>query len=83
MIKLQNFPNSYRLVYRVINPSVLDQLQKTREAKLEYDRLMSQRLGVQVTFGMMYALGLRLPAGSDLGGLVVFRQDRGARGAVA
>ncbi|WP_373504813.1 ATP-binding protein [Aestuariivirga sp.] len=56
MIKLQNFPNSFLLVYRVINPSVLDQLSKTREAKVEYDRLMSQRLGVQVTFGMMYAL---------------------------
>ena len=56
LIKLQNFPNSYLLVYRVINPSVLDQLQKTRDAKLEYDRLMSQRLGVQVTFGLMYAL---------------------------
>jgi two-component system nitrogen regulation sensor histidine kinase NtrY len=56
LIKLQNFPNSYLMVYRVINPSVLDQLKKTREAKQEYDTLMSQRLGVQVTFGMMYAL---------------------------
>ena len=56
LIKLQGFPNSYLMVYRVINPSVLDQLQKTREAKQEYDTLMSQRLGVQVTFGMMYAL---------------------------
>jgi two-component system, NtrC family, nitrogen regulation sensor histidine kinase NtrY len=56
LIKLQNFPNSYLLVYRVINPSVLDQLQKTREAKLEYDRLRSQRLGVQLTFGLMYAV---------------------------
>ena len=56
LIKLQNFPDSYLLVYRVINPSVLDQLKKTREAKQEYDKLMSQRLGVQVTFGLMYAV---------------------------
>ena len=56
LIKLQNYPNSYLLIYRVINPSVLDQLQKTREAKLEYDRLMSQRIGVQVTFGLMFAV---------------------------
>lgn len=56
LIKLQNFPASYLLVYRVINPSVLDQLKKTREAKQEYDKLMSQRLGVQVTFGLMYAV---------------------------
>ena len=56
LIKLQNFPNSYLLVYRVINPSVLDQMKKTREAKLEYDLLMSQRVGVQLTFGLMYAV---------------------------
>ncbi len=56
LIKLQNFPNSYLLVYRVINASVLDQLEKTRESKLEYDKLMSQRLGVQLTFGLMYAV---------------------------
>ena len=40
----------------MINPSVLDQLKKTREAKQEYDKLMSQRLGVQLTFGLMYAV---------------------------
>ena len=56
LIKLQNFPDSFLLVYRVINPSVLDQLKKTREAKQEYDRLMAERLGVQLTFGLMYAV---------------------------
>ena len=56
LIKLQNFPDSYLLIYRVINPSVLDQLAKTRAAKEEYDKLMAQRLGVVVTFGMMYAV---------------------------
>jgi two-component system nitrogen regulation sensor histidine kinase NtrY len=56
LIKLQNFPNSYLMVYRVINKSVISLLEKTREAKNEYDTLMSQRLGVQVTFAMVYAL---------------------------
>ncbi len=56
LIALQNFPGLYFYVYRVINPSVIDQLAKTREAKEEYDRLMQQRTGVQLTFGMMYAL---------------------------
>ena len=56
LIKLQNFPESFLLVYRVINPSVLDQLKKTREAKQEYDRLMAERFGVQLTFGLMYAV---------------------------
>jgi two-component system nitrogen regulation sensor histidine kinase NtrY len=56
LFKLPNYPNQYLLIYRVINASVLDQLKKTREAKQEYDRLMSQRLGVQLTFGLMYAV---------------------------
>jgi len=56
LIKLPNFDNAYLMVYRIINPSVQKQLRDAREAKKEYDRLMSQRLGVQLTFGMMFAL---------------------------
>jgi two-component system nitrogen regulation sensor histidine kinase NtrY len=56
LIKLQNFPDHYLYIYRVINASVLDQLAKTRDAKAEYDKLMQQRLGVQLTFAMMYAV---------------------------
>ncbi len=56
VIKLQNFDNQYLYVYRVINPSVIDQLQKARESKIEYDKLMAQRVGVQLTFAMMYGV---------------------------
>jgi len=56
LIKLQNFPTHYFYVYRFISPTVIEQLTKTREAKVEYDRLLNQRTGVQLTFGMMYAL---------------------------
>lgn len=56
LIKLQGFTGEYLYIYRVINPSVIDQLAKTREAKQEYDRLMSQRLGVQLTFALMYGV---------------------------
>ncbi len=56
LIKLQGFPSHYFYVYRFISPTVIEQLAKTREAKAEYDRLLSQRTGVQFTFGMMYAL---------------------------
>ena len=56
LIKLQNFPTHYFYVYRFISPTVIEQLTKTREAKAEYDRLLSQRNGVQLTFGMMYAV---------------------------
>jgi two-component system, NtrC family, nitrogen regulation sensor histidine kinase NtrY len=56
LIKLQSFPAHYFYVYRLISPAVIEQLTKTREAKAEYDRLMKQRTGVQLTFGMVYAL---------------------------
>ena len=56
LLKLQDFDGEYLYIYRVVNPSVIDQLAKTREAKQEYDRLMSQRLGVQLTFALMYGV---------------------------
>ena len=56
LIKLQSFPSHYLYVYRVISPTVIEQLTKTREAKAEYDRLLSQRVGVQLTFALMYAV---------------------------
>jgi len=56
LIKLQNFPTHYFYVYRFISPTVIEQLTKTREAKVEYDNLLKQRTGVQLAFGMMYAV---------------------------
>jgi two-component system, NtrC family, nitrogen regulation sensor histidine kinase NtrY len=56
LIKLQNFPSHYLYVYRVISPTVVDQLVKTRAAKAEYDTLLDQRTGVQLTFALVYAL---------------------------
>ena len=37
LIKLQSFPSHYFYVYRLISPTVIEQLTKTREAKAEYD----------------------------------------------
>ena len=56
LIKLQGYPSHYLLVYRVLSPVVIDQLVKTRDAKKEYDTLMEQRLGTQLTFASTYAL---------------------------
>jgi two-component system, NtrC family, nitrogen regulation sensor histidine kinase NtrY len=56
LIKLQGYPSHYLYIYRVLSPVVIEQLVKTREAKAEYDQLMKQRLGVQLTFGLTYAL---------------------------
>ncbi|MFL5260344.1 MAG: ATP-binding protein [Hyphomicrobiales bacterium] len=55
LIKLTNFPSHYLYVYRAANPQVLSQLDETRAAKAEYDQLLQQRSGVQVTFALMYA----------------------------
>ena len=55
LIKLTNFPSHYLYVYRAVNPQVLSQLDETRAAKTEYDQLLQQRYGVQITFALMYA----------------------------
>jgi two-component system, NtrC family, nitrogen regulation sensor histidine kinase NtrY len=56
LIKLQGYPSHYLYAYRVLSPIVVEQLTKTKEAKAEYDRLLKQRVGVQLTFGLVYAL---------------------------
>jgi len=56
LIRLQNYPGAYLMVYRVINKSAIGLLERTRAAKQEYDLLMERRFGVQITFGMVYAL---------------------------
>ena len=56
LIKLQAFGGKYLYVYRIISPTVINQLTKTREAKAEYDKLLGQRVGVQLTFALMYAV---------------------------
>jgi two-component system, NtrC family, nitrogen regulation sensor histidine kinase NtrY len=56
LIKLQGFTNNYLYVYRVVSPVVIEQLVKTKAAKAEYDSLREQRLGRQLTFGLVYAL---------------------------
>ena len=56
LVKMQGFPSHYLYVYRIVSPAVVEQLVKTRDAKAEYDQLSKQRLGVQATFGAVYAL---------------------------
>ena len=53
--KLSGFPNHYLYVYRLVNPAVVGQLSKARDEKREYDRMLAQRPGVQLTFAVMYA----------------------------
>jgi two-component system, NtrC family, nitrogen regulation sensor histidine kinase NtrY len=56
LMKLQGYPSHYLYIYRLVSPVVIDQLTKTRDAKAEYDQLLKQRLGVQLTFGTVYAV---------------------------
>jgi two-component system nitrogen regulation sensor histidine kinase NtrY len=56
LMKLQGYPGDYIYIYRLIAPAVIEQLTKTRDAKAEYDLLQQQRVGVQLTFGLVYAL---------------------------
>jgi two-component system, NtrC family, nitrogen regulation sensor histidine kinase NtrY len=56
MVKLQGYPSEYLYAYRILSPVVIEQLTKTQDAKAEYDRLLKQRFGVQLTFALVYAL---------------------------
>ncbi len=56
LVKLQGYPNDYLYIYRIVSPAVIDQLTKTRDAKAQYDALQKDRVGVQLTFGLVYAL---------------------------
>ena len=56
LMKLQGYPSQYLYAYRILSPIVIDQLTKTQDAKAEYDKLLKQRVGVQLTFALVYAL---------------------------
>ena len=56
LVKLQGYPDDYLYIYRIVSAEVIDQLTKTRDAKVQYDALQKDRLGVQLTFGLVYAL---------------------------
>ncbi len=56
LMRIPGYPSHYLYVYRVISPVVVEQVAKTREAKAEYDLLLSQRVGVQWTYASVFAL---------------------------
>jgi two-component system nitrogen regulation sensor histidine kinase NtrY len=55
LMKLNSFDGRYLYIARNVDADVLRQLEKARESKVEFDQLLNQRQGVQVTFGLMYA----------------------------
>ncbi len=59
MIKLTGFDNVYLYLARPIDPRVIKNLRLTEENATEYQQLQSNRFGVQVAFGIVFA-GLAL-----------------------
>ena len=56
VIKLQNYDDYYLYVTRLLDPSVVPQLQATRASVTEYAAIEARRLGVQVAFALMYTV---------------------------
>jgi two-component system nitrogen regulation sensor histidine kinase NtrY len=55
LIKLNAYDGRYLYISRLVDAQVLKQLEKARESKLEFDQMLNQRQGVQLTFALVYA----------------------------
>ncbi len=56
VVKLQNYDSYYLYVTRLLDPSVVPQLQATRASVTEYAAIEARRLGVQIAFALMYTV---------------------------
>src|SRR5665811_936918 len=56
VVKLHNYDDDYLYVTRLLDPSVVPQLQATRESVTEYAAIEARRLGVQIAFALMYTV---------------------------
>jgi two-component system nitrogen regulation sensor histidine kinase NtrY len=56
VLKLHDYDDEYLYVTRLLDPSVVPQLQATRESVSEYAAIEARRLGVQVAFALMYTV---------------------------
>jgi two-component system nitrogen regulation sensor histidine kinase NtrY len=56
VVKLKDYGDDYLYVTRLLDPSVVPQLQATRESVTEYAAIEARRLGVQVAFALMYTV---------------------------
>lgn len=55
LIKLTAYEGKYLFISRLVDAQVLKQLETARESKIEFDQMLNQRQGVQLTFGLVYA----------------------------
>jgi two-component system nitrogen regulation sensor histidine kinase NtrY len=56
IIKLEQYPDDYLYLTRLLDPRVVPQLQATRASVTEYAALEERRVGVQVAFALMYTV---------------------------
>jgi len=56
VIRLRAFDDTYLYVARLLDPRVVAQLKQTQASVAEYAEIESRRLGLQVAFGLMFAV---------------------------
>ena len=56
VIRLRAFSDTFLYVARLLDPRVISQLKQTEASAAEYAAIESQRLGIQVTFALVFAV---------------------------
>jgi two-component system nitrogen regulation sensor histidine kinase NtrY len=56
VVRLRNFDGVFLYVARLLDPNVVGQLKQTQTSVAEYAEIESRRLGIQVTFALMFAV---------------------------
>jgi len=56
VVKLRGYENMYLYAARILDPRVVAQLRATQDSVGEFANLEARRLGIQIAFGMMFAV---------------------------
>ncbi|WP_407164525.1 ATP-binding protein [Bradyrhizobium sp. ORS 111] len=56
VVRLRGFTDTFLFVARLLDPRVISQLKQTQASVAEYAQTESRRLGIQVTFALMFAV---------------------------
>jgi two-component system, NtrC family, nitrogen regulation sensor histidine kinase NtrY len=56
VVKLHGYDNMYLYAARILDPRVVAQLRSTQESVGEFANLEARRLGIQIAFGLMFAI---------------------------
>ena len=75
VVQLNSTPSLMLLIGRMVDPAILDHMNRTERAVVEYKRLDENRSGLQVTFALIFALvALLVLSAAVLIGLVLANQ---------